>query len=333
VWQKSNVNRNLALGVILLIGGVVLYALWPYVKSLLGALILFVLFKPLFEWFVLKLKIRRGVSAFLVVVISLITVLIPVSILISIVIREAQELLPQLSYWLSHNALVSNYYHQYFSGGDISDNLAQAGPMARTAIFGTLSAVSGQLMTFGIMFFMLYFLFAIDDEKFKDLVYDIVPFSKANAVRLAHEFRNVTRSTLFTSGLIALVQGSLITIGFLFFNLPGAFLWGFVACLLSFVPFVGVPAIWLCASLFLFLSGRVFDSFGFLVWGIVISNIDNFIRPYMQKKIGQIHPLVSLLGIIAGLSLFGLIGIVIGPLLLNYFILTLEMFRSEYITD
>jgi predicted PurR-regulated permease PerM len=117
------------------------------------------------------------------------------------------------------------------------------------------------------------------------------------------------------------------------FNLPGAFLWGFVGALASFIPFVGAPFIWIPTSVYLLLSGNLLGGLGFALLGTFISSIDNVVRPLIQKKVAQIHPFVSLLGIFVGFSLFGIIGIVLGPLLLSYFLLTLSMFKQEYIKD
>ncbi|MDD3043755.1 MAG: AI-2E family transporter, partial [Methanosarcinaceae archaeon] len=132
---------------------------------------------------------------------------------------------------------------------------------------------------------------------------------------------------------IALVQGSILTFTFLLFGIDGAFLWGFIAAILSFLPVVGATFIWVPAGIIQLLQQDYVTGIGVFVAGIIIGTIDNFLRPVIQNKIGAMHPFESLLGIIIGVSLFGLIGIVIGPLILSYFMLTVKMFSEEYLSN
>ncbi|MEI6378451.1 MAG: AI-2E family transporter [Candidatus Falkowbacteria bacterium] len=331
MWQEKTVKRALALALIVITTAILAYALRPYLNAFLGALILYVIFSPLYEWLLSEWRWPKSLAALSVMLVSLFALLIPFSLLISIIMQEAQDLLPQFSAWLSSSTWVSHYWAQIAPQIDLSTQLTQVGPTIKSIFFGTLSAVKDTLISSVIMYFIFYFLLVTANEKIYQAIYALVPFSKSNAVRLAHEFRNITYSTLLTSGLIALIQGSLLTLTFLIFGLPGAFLWGFAGCLMSFFPIIGVSSIWLPASVIVFLTGRPLVALGVLACGIFISTVDNFIRPLIQQKVGSIHPLVSLLGIFMGLSLFGLIGIVIGPLMLTYFLLTVGMFKEEYI--
>ena len=138
---------------------------------------------------------------------------------------------------------------------------------------------------------------------------------------------------MISSGAVALFQGIILTITFLIVKIQGAFLWGSMATLLSFVPVFGSTLVWVPATIIQFLLKDYTAGIAILAAGIFVSLVDSFLRPMIQKKVGEIHPFLSLIGIIIGVSLFGLIGIVIGPLLLSYFILTLEMFSKEYIFE
>jgi predicted PurR-regulated permease PerM len=144
------------------------------------------------------------------------------------------------------------------------------------------------------------------------------------------ECKRVTYATIVATGLIALIQGILITLAFLVFDIQGAFFWGFITAFLSFLPVVGPTLIWLPGSVFLFIQHRIGAGIALMVWGILLTNIENFLRPMLQKRVGKIHPLISLIGVFIGIPLFGLLGIVIGPLLLSYFLLIIRMVREEY---
>jgi predicted PurR-regulated permease PerM len=138
---------------------------------------------------------------------------------------------------------------------------------------------------------------------------------------------------MISSGAVALFQGAILTITFLIVEIQGAFLWGSIATLLAFVPVFGSTLVWVPATIIQFLLKDYNAGSAILIAGIFVSIVDSFLRPMIQKRVGEIHPFVSLIGIIIGVALFGLIGIIIGPLLLSYFLLTLEMFSKEYIFE
>ena len=149
----------------------------------------------------------------------------------------------------------------------------------------------------------------IQEGSFFRKLEEIIPFNEKNSKKLTKEFRDITYTTIFSTGIIALIQGSLITITFLVFGVERAFLWGFIAAILSFFPIIGPPLIWIPATIIKFISKNYFAGVGILAMGIFLSNIDNFLRPYLQSKIGRIHPLTTLIGIFIGVPLFGLLGI------------------------
>lgn len=181
-----------------------------------------------------------------------------------------------------------------------------------------------------ILIFLLYYLL-VRSKQISQAFVDIIPFSKKNARKLSEEFSNVTKSVVITSGLIALIQGILLGIGFAIAGFPGPILWGFIAAVLSFLPVVGPTLIWLPAGIIALTQHDYFGGIFILIWGFASSQSDNFTRPRFQQRVGKIHPLISIVGIFAGLSLFGMIGVIIGPLILSYFFLTTKMFKEEYL--
>ena len=158
-----------------------------------------------------------------------------------------------------------------------------------------------------------------------------VPFNEENTATFIDEFSRIVRTTITSSGAVALAQGAILTITFLILKIQGAFLWGFIATILAFVPVFGSTLVWVPAAIIQLLEGDA--GIVILAAGLFVSVMDNFLRPIIQKKIGEIHPFLSLLGIVIGVSLFGLIGIVIGSLLLSYFLLTVKMFSKEYLSE
>jgi predicted PurR-regulated permease PerM len=179
---------------------------------------------------------------------------------------------------------------------------------------------------------LFYYLLTGEDSIFVHKIYAAVPFNEENTSTLVREFSRIVRTTMISNGAVALFQGAILTITFLIVKIQGAFLWGSIATLLSFLPVFGSTLVWVPATVIEFLLGDYTTGSAILAIGIFVSIVDHFLRPMIQKKVGKIHPFLSLIGIIIGVSLFGLLGIIIGPLLLSYFILTLEMFSKEYLS-
>ncbi len=310
--------------------GVLLYGIWPYTNALLGAFILFIVFLPLYRWLTLKFKVKKGLAATLVILLSIVLILIPVSFLASVLVKEVQLVLIDINARLGGWEEMKKFLPQ-FDATAIGQQVAQAGSTASRLLFGTLSAIGNQVISYFIMFFLFYFLLITDEEKLSKVVLDLMPFSHDNTLKLQRKFRTVTYATLITSGLISLVQGTLVGLSFWWLGLNGPVLWGLIATITSFIPVIGAAGVWAPAVIIVFFQGNFWTAVGLLLCGLFVSSIDNLLRPVIQKKVGKIHPFVSLLGVVVGLSLFGLVGLIIGPLLISYFLLMLSMFKEEYI--
>jgi predicted PurR-regulated permease PerM len=184
------------------------------------------------------------------------------------------------------------------------------------------------------MYFLLYYLLTGEESDFMHGLFLAIPFNTNNTIILIEEFRNIVWTTLIASGAIAIIEGGILTVSFLIFGIQGAFLWGSIAAVLSFLPVVGTPMIWVPSIIIQLLQQDYIAATGILATGVFLTIADySFFRPVIQKKVGEIHPFQSLLGIVIGVSLFGLVGIIIGPLLLAYFYLMMKMFSEEYLSD
>lgn len=335
----------LALLIIIVLTAVIIYATLPYLNYFFGAFILYIIFRPLYHFFVKKVGIRNQFAAGLVIIISIFVVLIPLLFLMSIIVGEIQQLLLNEASIIASIQSGGQFLAYYLSRLDIPTgalrakiqesimNIAsEAVNYSSNFILGSIQSLSHQSIGFLLMYFLLYYLLTGEDSAFAHKVYVAVPFNEENTATLMDEFRKIVRTTITSSGAVALVQGALLTITFLIFKIQGAILWGFIATIVSFVPVFGSTLVWVPATIIQFLLGDYVAGTGVLATGLFISVIDNILRPIIQKRVGEIHPFLSLLGIVIGVSLFGLIGIVIGPLLLSYFLLTIEMFSREYLS-
>ncbi|MBU2615942.1 MAG: AI-2E family transporter, partial [Nanoarchaeota archaeon] len=210
----------------------------------------------------------------------------------------------------------------------IHDQLVNLGGFTSSLFLNTVVNVGNFLINLSIALFILYYLIIQEDLFFK--LKKILPFNEKHAQEIVNNLKNVSYSVVFVSGIIAVVQGSLLALTFLIFGINNAFLWGFVAAVLSFLPIVGPPIVWLPAAAIQFFQGNYKIALGVFISGLIISNIDNFLRPVLGRKISNVHPLTTILGIFIGIMFFGMIGIFVGPLLVSLSVLVLRMFKEEY---
>jgi len=335
----------LALLIIAILTVVIVYATLPFLNYIFGALILFTIFRSLYLFLVRKVRLRKQIAAVLVIIISLFVVLMPFYFLLSVIVSEIQQLLLDQASIIASIESGADFVTQLLSRLNIPTDIfqtkieeramefaSQAVNYTSLFILGSIQSLSQQSIGLLIMYFLLYYLFTGEDSDFMHQVTLAVPFNEENTATLLNEFRRIVRATLIASGAVALVQGGILTIVFLIFNIQGAFLWGSIAAILSFLPLVGAPFVWIPATIVQLFQADYTAAIAILAAGLFISVLDNFLRPVIQKRVGEIHPFLSLLGIVIGISLFGLLGIVIGPLLLSYFILTVQMFSREYLS-
>ncbi|UGV40909.1 AI-2E family transporter [Methanococcoides orientis] len=337
--KERSVKMVLALLCIIILAIVLSYALLPYINAFLGAFILYVIFKPVYCLLTERFKLRKDASALSVMMMSIILVLIPLYFLFVSIVGELEIVISSIATNISYVDITENinYLNEIAPDLDIQEkvvNIASTvGSYTSKYILSALQNISGQIISLTIMFFLLYYLFTSTNTGFDDKLKEFVPFNNRNTEIILKELKNVIQSTLIATLLIALLQGTLIGLTFYAMGIQGATLWGTVTAILSFLPVVGAPLVWIPAAIIQLALKNYVAGIAILVVGIIISNIDNVLRPLIQKKVGAMHPFVSLLGIFVGIYLFGIIGIVVGPLLISTFLLVLKMFNEEYIQE
>jgi predicted PurR-regulated permease PerM len=314
-----------------LLGIALVISLWPYVTGLIGGPVLYVVFKPLYDW--LRRWLPSALAATLVVVAATFLIVVPGASVTGLVVNEAQ----QLAGGLIQSPLVGRLADLQIGEFQVGPSLVALGENAvqwiGQSVFDLVGTATKLALNLTIAMFALYFLLVGGDQVWS-AVSPYIPFNADNTERLRKRFRDVTNSTLVGTGLIAVVQGVLVGAAFALAQLPNAFFWGVVTAVFAILPVVGSGLVWGPGALALLLSGRYGAGIAIAAWGlIVVASIDNFIRPLVYNKWAKIHPIVTLVGALAGIRFFGILGLLIGPLALSYFFLLIQMYRAEYIAE
>jgi predicted PurR-regulated permease PerM len=333
--NEKDTKIAIALLFIAILAVAITYALYPYIEAFFAALIIYVIMKPAHDLLTKRLKINNRVASIVLIVLSIVIIIIPLYYLIILLSQQVGMVLEIVT---ANMDIIYGYLqkiNELVPALDLeqkaSDLVTTIGGFVSQLVLETIQNLGNQLIGLIIMVFLLYYLFTTDDKTLKDLTSNIIPFSDSNKDKLIGEMKNIIHSTIIATFFIAAVQGGLLAFTFYLLDIQGAILWGFVTLILSIMPVVGAPLVWGPAIIFKVIEGDLFAAGVIFIAGMVISNIDNFLRPYIQDKVGAIHPFVSLLGIFIGIYLFGLVGIVVGPLVLSSFLLMLRMFHEDYI--
>jgi predicted PurR-regulated permease PerM len=316
--------------IVFALGAAILWSVGPYATGVIGIPVLAVLFAPLHGWLV-RQGAPSGFAALVVTIFGAVLLIVPGILLAGMLINEAQSVTQDVL----KSPILERFQSLQFRGIPIGPRLAEAGSRLVSTIgataFGLVGTATRLTLNLTIAFFGLYYVLKHPRDVWLD-ARPYIPFSPANTEKLGKRFKDVTVSTVVGTGVTAATQGVLLGLAFGILGLPNALFWGVVTMALAILPVVGSGLVWGPAAIILMMQGRVVPGVLLIVWGaIIVGGVDNVIRPLIYRRFSAIHPLITLIGAIAGVSYFGLLGLLIGPLALSYFFELIRMYREEYL--
>ena len=287
----------------------------PYATYILLALVLSFSFYPTYK----KLeKILRSpnLTATIMILFIILIIVIPVILVASSIISQAsnaynnydskiiEELSTQINERLGTQINLTTHVENLFNS--IGSLIIKNAP-------GFVGGVTDLTIGFFIMFVGMFYLFK-KGHLTNSIIMKYLPLKEQYKKDLIKEVKAVTHAVVYSQIIVSLVQGILLGISFAVFGLPNPIFWGFIATILSFLPVVGAPLVWIPGAVIKLLTGSVGTAIGILLFnGIITMNIDNFMRPRIVSNNSRLHPFITLIGIIGGLKIFGFIGILLGP--------------------
>lgn len=314
---------------ILILGLGLLVALTPFATGIIGIPVLYVVFQPVHAWLMRHAGART--AAGLVVTLALFLIVVPGVSFAGLIVTQAQE----IASGVVQSPLLERLAQLHIRGTTIGPQLADLGSKLVSFIgssaFGLIGTATRLALNLVISLFGLYYLLLRPSETWT-AVGPYIPFSPANTEILRQRFRNVTVSTVIGTGLVAAIQGGLVGVAFWAAGLSNALFWGVVTMVFAILPVVGSGMVFGPGAIVLALNGRWGWAIGLAIWGIlVVGNVDYIVRPMIFRRWANIHPLITLIGALAGVPYFGLLGLLIGPLALSYFFELIRMYREEYL--
>ncbi|OON67492.1 AI-2E family transporter [Hymenobacter sp. CRA2] len=307
-----------------------LFGLAHYLTAFLAAGILFVVFRPLWVALVHKRRWNRRLVTVGILVLTVVVLVIPFYALSSLLIdrlvayaRQPERILDVL------HKLEQATGFKITSQDNVRQLLQQGAGQVSRWLPTLASSALNFLVVVGLMLFTMYYMF-VQETYFLLGLRRYMPFRSETMNELGESLKNNVNANVLGQVLVALVQGILTGLTLLLFGVPDPLFWGVVAFFMAFLPVLGTPLVWGPAALYQFSQGETGRAIGILLVGlIVIINVDNLLRILLAKRMGDIHPLVTLVGLVLGVEIFGIIGLVVGPLLVSYFLVLMEVFRRE----
>ena len=313
-----------------MLGCFLLYALSSLFSAILGAIVLFTIFRPTYLNLVDKRGWNKSLVALLIIFFSLIVIVIPFLTLSFMVIGKISAIREDSALVNEWTDRLNKFAGSTFNQPHFVDNTMKKLSLYVTDLFPSIiSSAANIILTLLVLYFLLYFMF-IQIREFEAGLLKYAPFREQHALKFALALKNATYSNVLGQGIISLTQGFLLANGFWFAGIPDAIFWGVLGTFISFLPVVGAPTLSIPAGIFLIVSGHTWKGIAILIWGlIVIGNVDNVLRMVINKRIANTHPIISIIGVFIGLPLFGILGLVFGPVLLSYFLLLVEIYETN----
>lgn len=327
-WKYSLITIVVILGITLF------FEIMPFLGGILGASTIYILVRKQLFHLTEKRHLNRGFVAILLLLETILCFLIPLSLAIWLFVNKIQNIN------LDPTALIKSAEHiaklvEQQTGYDVleSSNIMSVVSVLPKIGQILMGGISGFAINVAVLILILYFML-IGGRKMEKYIYSILPFSESNKKHVLKEINMIVTSNAIGIPLLAIIQGVIALIGYWIFNVPSPFLFGFLTCFATIIPVVGTGLVWLPLAVYIALTGDWVDAVGLAAYSLIIlTNVDNLVRFILQKKMADIHPLITIFGVIIGLSLFGFMGIIFGPLLISIFILCFNMLKTQVINS
>lgn len=341
----SDYKRQVRWWALLVATAIAVYLCWLMVKPFVGVLawaaVLVIVFYPIHRRLVQRTK-KPALSALISCVLVILTILVPVVLLTVAVLNElsgaTQNVQSAITYLLDPNSpgtgRVLQWAGKYIdieqlrSGQYLTEQLRGVSGQLAGRTLGVIGGVIGAIVQMFFVIFTMYYLFR-DGDRIFDTVRDSLPLDRKQAVAIMARAKDVIGASVYGVLAIAVIQGTLGGLAFWALGVPSALVWGVVMTFLSMIPMLGAFVVWVPAAIYLAATGHYAKAVLMVLWGtLVIGMIDNFLRPKLVGSRTKLHELLIFFAVLGGLQVFGVLGIVLGPVVLALTMALIDVFRA-----
>lgn len=305
-------------------------------------------FYPIYKRLV-KYTHQRYIASFLTCILFIIIVTIPLAFILNGLVQQGNQVYIYAKQYFSVSpflncpeySFVCNLYKQvnlylpHFEAS-VKSTIIEFGKKIAGNAYNALVNIPGIVVNLFIMLFLMFFLL-VDGEKLVAIVRGLFPLREHHEQFILNKLNDTTYAVVYGQLITAMLQGVIGGLGFFIFGLPSPIFWGVMMALLALIPLIGPALIWLPATVYLFTQGisqgdswLITKSVLFFVYHLLlVSTMDNFIKPKIIGDRAHIHPAFVFVGVIGGLHLFGVIGVLVGPLILSILMTVIQIYEKE----
>lgn len=328
---NDRIRQILVLALIILLVYLAIKELYIFMPGLLGALTLYILSRANYFQLVYTRKWKKGRAAGLFILYFLLLLGIPIFLSVTLIS-------PKINAFLSDpQAMINSAKHsvetiqqrlgfKFLSEESLSNSLNKLTAFIPTILNSTATLITNLAIMLFVLYYMLY-----NGREIERYLTRIIPLKTENINMLAAETKKMVKANALGIPLISIIQGVTATLGYFIFGVKEWALWGFLTGVFAFFPVVGTMVVWVPLVLFSYATGETWMATALLIYSVVVTgNVDYLARITLLKRMGNVHPVITILGVIIGLGLFGFIGLIFGPLLVSYIIVLFQIYLNEF---
>lgn len=325
------------------------WLLFPFLSILIMGMVVSGIFYPLYRIIQRHPKIQASTASLLTCILIFFLLFIPIVFFVgsltqqafglyqmakSAAISEQVNTLLQETRVLERANEVLSAFDLEVTGDELKEGISEVAKFVGFFLYEQARSIASNTFAFVVNFFLMlmviYFLL-IDGHRLVTYIIELSPLPTDQEWKLIEKFNDMAGAMLVGNGLGGLIQGGLGGLAFYFFGLPSAFLWGVIMGLLAFLPIIGIGVVFLPTALYLFIKGRIAAGIFFVIFYFILSMGTEYVfKPKLVGSRVKMHPLLVFFAIIGGLKLFGILGIIYGPLVVTGFMTLADIYRANY---
>ena len=331
---NTHLRQVFMLGIIMALGVLLVAELYEFLPGLLGSITLYILTKKWYKKLTVDKQWHESLTAILFISVLILFIAVPLYFSAQWVIPKVNYLLNNQSKIISQLEIVSGKAEPYI-GKEIfaPATAANIAKQFTSYIPLILDTTSNWIANFFMMFFFLFY-FLYNNKYIENYIKTIIPLSETDIEELSTETTVMIKANALGIPILSIVHGIVACIGYAIFGVENWALWGFLTGVVAFFPILGILVVCVPLSVYYYSIDQNFTATGVALYSaLVTGNVDYITRIGVMKKLGKVHPVIAVLGIIVGLKLFGFMGIIFGPLLVSYFIILIKFHTREFVAS
>ena len=328
---NSRIKQLLLLALLLALIITIFIALRAFIPGILGAITLYILSRANYFQLIYNRKWKRGRAAAVYLLYYLLILGIPIFMIVVLLSPKVDAIIADPAKVIetikaSVNDVQKKVGFTFISPNSMSNLIERASAFLPTLINTTTNLLANLVL----MLFLLYYML-INGSEIERYLHKITPLKDENIQLLASETKKMIKANAFGIPIISTIQGAFATLGYFLFGIQDYVIWGLLTGIFAFIPIIGTFVIWGPLVVYLYSNGQTWQATGLLIYsGVVTGNVDYLARITLLRRIGDVHPVLTILGVIVGISLFGFIGLIFGPLLISYITVIFKIYVNEF---